>query len=182
MPGLSCGNPSEQFDALRRYAGPGTDGKSLAGNGAVSHLNIGLSFGSVTHLIDPSTGSLINITLPGAHPLHSGFVIRQVVPDGKGGFSVETRGWGTGSSPIFNSNVWLASPVWGSNTSDIGNDARTVIDKDKYREYMAPLYFYPYFLIGSIPKAEDFNRKTTNWRSNFDVEIIPILPHVRRRR
>jgi len=141
MSGLSCGKPSEQFDALRRYAGPGTDGKSLAGNGEVSHLNIGLSFGSVTHLIDPATGSLINITLPGAHPLHPGFVIRQVVPDGKGGFSVETKGWGTGSSPIFNSNVWLARPVWGPNTWDIGNDAKTITDHEKYREHIRREYY-----------------------------------------
>jgi len=141
FPGLSCGSPSEQFDALRRYAGPGTDGKSLADNGAVSHLNIGFSFGSVTHLIDPATGSLINITLPGAHPLHPGFVIRQTVPDGKGGFSVLTKGWGTGSSPMLNSNVWLASPVWGPNTWDIGKDAKTITDDKKYREYVVRKYY-----------------------------------------
>lgn len=117
----SCGNVIEQFDALRRFAGPGTDGKGLAGNGVVSYLSImGLSLGYVTHLIDPSTSSLINITVPGAHALDPGFVIRQVLPDGYGGFSVSTRGWGTGSSPLRNSNSWADDFVWAPNTRDIG--------------------------------------------------------------
>jgi len=38
-PGLNCGNLSEQFNALLRYAGPGTDGSSLADNGKISRLN-----------------------------------------------------------------------------------------------------------------------------------------------
>src|SRR3989304_4860994 len=57
-------------------------------------------------IVDPSTSSLINITVPGAHALDPGFVIRQVLPDGFGGLSVSTRGWGTGSRPMFNSNWW----------------------------------------------------------------------------
>ncbi|WP_331250993.1 hypothetical protein [Xanthomonas oryzae] len=101
----ACGSPAEQFDALRRYAGPGADGKNLADNGVVSYLSImGLSLGYVTHLIDPSTSSLINITVPNAHALDPGFVVRQVIPDGNGGFSVSTNGWGTGRSPSHNSN------------------------------------------------------------------------------
>ncbi|OOW71314.1 hypothetical protein Xmar_18150 [Xanthomonas axonopodis pv. martyniicola] len=119
----SCGNPARQFDALRRYAGPGTDGKVLAGNGVVSYLSIGGSLGYVTHLIDPGTSSLINITVPGAHALDPGFVVRQIIPDGNGGFSVSTTGWGTGSSPMFNSNTWAASVVWGPNTDQIGREA-----------------------------------------------------------
>ncbi|MBN6152550.1 hemagglutinin repeat-containing protein [Xanthomonas sp. AmX2] len=120
----SCGGPAQQFDALRRYAGPGTDGKALAGNGVVSYLSIGAgSLGYVTHLIDPSTSSLINITVPGAHALEPGFVVRQVIPDGKGGFSVSTIGWGTGSSPMNNSNEWAAAVVWGPNTDQIGREA-----------------------------------------------------------
>ncbi|PKV19593.1 VENN motif pre-toxin domain-containing protein, partial [Xanthomonas prunicola] len=119
----SCGNPAQQFDALRRYAGPGTDGKSLAGNGVVSYLSVVTSLGYVTHLIDPETSSLINITVPGAHALEPGFVIRQVIPDGKGGFSVSTSGWGTGSSPLSNSNEWAAGMLWGWNTNTIGTSA-----------------------------------------------------------
>ena len=103
------------------FAGPGTDGKGLAGNGVVSYLSImTFSLGYVTHLIDPSTSSLINITVPGAHALDPGFVIRQIVPDGHGGFSVSTRGWGTGSSPLSNSNSWADDFVWAPNTRDIG--------------------------------------------------------------
>ncbi|QBG89860.1 hypothetical protein EYC54_22420 [Xanthomonas oryzae] len=119
----SCGNPAQQFDALRRYAGPGTDGKALAGNGVVSYLSIVGSLGYVTHLIDPGTSSLINITIPGAHALDPGFVLRQIIPDGNGGFSVSTTGWGTGRSPMFNSNTWAAGVVWGPNTDDIGREA-----------------------------------------------------------
>ncbi|WP_242629532.1 VENN motif pre-toxin domain-containing protein [Xanthomonas oryzae] len=118
----SCGNSAQQFDALRRYAGPGTNGEQLADNGLVSYLSIaGLSLGYVTHLIDPSTSSLINITLPGAHALDPGFVVRQVIPDGEGGFSVSTKGWGTGSSPFGNSNHWAAWFVWAPNTSGVGD-------------------------------------------------------------
>ncbi|WP_425613129.1 hemagglutinin repeat-containing protein [Xanthomonas oryzae] len=116
----ACGSPAEQFDALRRYAGPGADGKNLADNGVVSYLSImGLSLGYVTHLIDPSTSSLINITVPNAHALDPGFVVRQVIPDGNGGFSVSTNGWGTGRSPVFNSNKWGASFIWSNNVGDI---------------------------------------------------------------
>ncbi len=43
--------------------------------------------------------------------LDPGFVIRQVLPDGFGGFSVSTRGWGTGSRPMFNSNWWAKCGV-----------------------------------------------------------------------
>jgi len=136
----SCGSPFEQFTALRRYAGPGTDGKNLADNGTISYLNIGLSsfvpfnfkplkavdfsFGYVAHLIEPSTSSLINITLPNAHPLHPGFVVRNINPDGNGGFKVNTMGWGTGSSPVNNSNEWMAEPLWGINSDHIGYYAK----------------------------------------------------------
>lgn len=119
----SCGDPAQQFDALRRYAGPGTDGTGLAGNGVVSYLSVVKSLGYVTHLIDPETSSLINITVPGAHALEPGFVIRQVIPDGKGGFSVSTAGWGTGSSPVSNSNWWAAGVLWGWNTNSVGTAA-----------------------------------------------------------
>lgn len=122
----SCGTPAVQFDSLRRYAGPGASGDALADNGAVSHLNVLLaSFGNVTHLIDPATSSLINITVPGAHVLEPGFVVRQIIPDGDGGFSVKTEGWGTGKSPADNSNVWAAGALWGINTHGIGQDAAT---------------------------------------------------------
>ncbi|MGS0502199.1 hemagglutinin repeat-containing protein [Xanthomonas oryzae pv. oryzicola] len=125
MPGVlvNCGNPAEQFDALRRYAGPGVDGKTLADNGVVSYLSImGLSLGYVTHLIDPSTSSLINITVPNAHALDPGFVVRQVIPYGDGGFSVSTNGWGTGSSPAHNSNEWAADIIWPNNAGAIGQE------------------------------------------------------------
>lgn len=119
----TCGNTADQFNAMRKHAGPGADGEALAGNGVVSYLSImGMSLGYVTHLIDPSTSSLINITVPGAHALDPGFVIRQIVPDGYGGFSVSTRGWGTGSSPFLNSNSWADSMVWAPNTRDIGGE------------------------------------------------------------
>jgi len=139
QPGANCGTLSQQFDALLRYAGPGTDGKSLADNGVVSHLNIGFSFGSVTHLIDPSTGSVINITLPGAHPLHPGFVVRQIIPAGDSGFYVETKGWGTGSSPMGNSNTWAAGMVWGPNTQNIGGKATVITNPMLYMMYQQHL-------------------------------------------
>lgn len=117
----TCGNPAQQFNLLRQYAGPGTDGSKLASNGVVNYLSLGpLSLGYVTHLIDPGTSSLVNITLPGQHALDPGFVVRQIIPDGRGGFSIDTRGWGTGSSPMFDSNVWAAGSVWGGNSAFIG--------------------------------------------------------------
>ncbi|WP_207924409.1 hypothetical protein [Xanthomonas oryzae] len=125
IPGVlvNCGSPAEQFDALRRYAGPGADGKTLAENGVVSYLSImGFPLGYVTHLIDPSTSSLINITVPNAHALDPGFVVRQVIPYGDGGFSVSTNGWGTGSSPVHNSNEWAADIIWPNNTGAIGHE------------------------------------------------------------
>lgn len=142
----SCGDAVAQYNALRRYAGPGTDGKGLADNGVVSYLSImGLSLGYVTHLVDPSTSSLINITVPGAHALDPGFVIRQVLPDGFGGFSVSTRGWGTGSSPMFNSNSWADRQVWSPNTRDIGSEVgklqwpwSTFPSKQKCMSYRGP--------------------------------------------
>ncbi|WP_363800833.1 hemagglutinin repeat-containing protein [Lysobacter firmicutimachus] len=118
-----CGGPMDQFNAMRRYAGPGTDGGSMVENGTVSKLAIVAHLGYTTHLINPENSSLINITLPGAHALDPGFVIRRIVPDGKGGFFVDTRGWGTGSSPIFNSNAWADGGVWRINTQTIGADA-----------------------------------------------------------
>ncbi len=142
----SCGDAVAQYNALKRYAGPGTDGKGLADNGVVSYLSImGLSLGYVTHLVDPSTSSLINITVPGAHALDPGFVIRQVLPDGFGGFSVSTRGWGTGSSPMFNSNSWADRQLWIPNTRDIGSEVgklqwpwSTFPSKKKCMSYRGP--------------------------------------------
>lgn len=126
QPFSTCGTPAAQFDALRRYAGPGTDGKGLASNGVVSYLSImGMSLGYVTHLIDPSTSSLINITVPGAHALDPGFVVRQIRATGNGGFDVETTGWGTGASPFFNSNSWADDQVWGPNTDQIGSEVNS---------------------------------------------------------
>jgi len=178
VPGLSCGSPSEQFDALRRYAGPEPARDVLADNGLVSHLNYiaNFSFGSVTHLIDPSTGSLINITLPGSHPLHPGFVIRQIVPDGKGGFSVETKGWGTGSSPIFNSNEWLAPRVWGANTRIIGNEAKKITNAEIYNRHLYPyLSSYPYLI--RIPDMQDFVHRGVP-KNDIYVVPLPLYPYV----
>ncbi|NWB29033.1 hypothetical protein [Pseudomonas gingeri] len=80
---------------------------------------MGLKLGYVAHLTDKDSKSVINVTLPEMHALDPGFVVRTVVPTASGGFDIETHGWGTGSSPLFNSNSWMAGMVWGGNTKFI---------------------------------------------------------------
>ncbi|MEB0039363.1 hypothetical protein [Pseudomonas sp. MH10] len=113
-----CGSLIQAYEALRRNAGPGGDGIRVVNSGDVSELHMmGAKLGHVAHLTDDSTMSVINITLPGMHALDPGFVIRTVQPTQDGAFNVKTHGWGTGPSPLFNSNSWAAYMVWGGNTT-----------------------------------------------------------------
>lgn len=113
-----CGSMAQAYEALRRNAGPGGDGQTVVKSGDVSELHMmGMKLGHVAHLTDDGTMSVINITLPGMHALDPGFVVRTVKPTQDGGFDVETHGWGTGASPLFNSNGWAAGAVWGGNTT-----------------------------------------------------------------
>ncbi|NWE49692.1 hemagglutinin repeat-containing protein, partial [Pseudomonas gingeri] len=115
-----CGTLDQEYEALKRNAGPGGDGTKVVGSGDVSELYLmGLKLGYVAHLTDKDSKSVINVTLPGMHALDPGFVVRTVVPTASGGFDIETHGWGTGSSPLFNSNSWMAGMVWGGNTKFI---------------------------------------------------------------
>lgn len=120
-----CGSLAQQYDALKRNAGPGGIASAEVKSGDVSELYIaGQKLGYVAHLTDPGTQSLINITLPGMHALDPGFVVRSIVPDGPDGFKIDTKGWGTGNSPAFNSNDWAAPLVWGSNAKAIWIDLK----------------------------------------------------------
>ncbi|MBV6754493.1 hemagglutinin repeat-containing protein, partial [Pseudomonas chlororaphis] len=113
-----CGTLENEYEALKRNAGPGGDGTTVVKSGDVSELYLmKLKLGYVAHLTDDSSKSVINITLPGMHALDPGFVVRSVVPTTSGGFNIETHGWGTGSSPLFNSNDWAAGTVWGGNSA-----------------------------------------------------------------
>ena len=107
--------PNSTYNALRQYPGPGTSGDSLVNSGSVSTIKLGPSqLGYVTHLVDPTTMSVVNITVPGQHGLDRGWVVRQVDPQPNGVTSVSSYGAGTGANP-FDMNVRLASPVWDSN-------------------------------------------------------------------
>ncbi|NWD75824.1 hemagglutinin repeat-containing protein [Pseudomonas gingeri] len=113
-----CGTLENEYEALKRNAGPGGDGTTVVKSGDVSELYLmKLKLGYVAHLTDDSSKSVINITLPGMHALDPGFVVRSVVPTASGGFDIETHGWGTGSSPLFNANDWGAGGVWGGNSA-----------------------------------------------------------------
>jgi filamentous hemagglutinin len=70
----------------------------------------------VTHLVDPMTRSVVNITMPGAHGLDRGFVVRSVDEKPSGITSINSYGAGTGANP-FNINVRGVTPVWGGNVT-----------------------------------------------------------------
>jgi len=63
-----------------------------------------------------SSGGIFSFLL-----LDLSFVVRQAFPGGIGGFRILTSGWGTGSSPLGNSNIWMAPFVWGVNSNTIKN-------------------------------------------------------------
>ena len=108
------------FNALMQYPGPGSAGTAMVSSGSVSAIGIGpFLLGYVTHLVDPVTQSVVNITMPGAHGLDQGWVARQVGSQPNGITSVNSYGAGTGANP-FNINVLGVTPVWGGNVkSDI---------------------------------------------------------------
>ena len=107
--------PNSTYNALRQYPGPGSSGDALVGNGTVSPIKLGpFLLGYVTHLVDPATRSVVNITVPGSHGLDPGWVVRQVGVQPDGVTSVNSYGAGTGANP-FNINVLGVAPVWGYN-------------------------------------------------------------------
>lgn len=109
--------PTSAFNALRQRPAPGAKGDESVGSGSISDISVmfnNFSFGYVTHLIDPKTLSVVNITLTEQHALYPGWVLRQVetLPDGT--ININTYGAGTGSNPL-NLNVLLAPILWGGN-------------------------------------------------------------------
>lgn len=109
--------PNSAFNALRQRPAPGAQGDERVESGSISDISVmfnKFSFGYVTHLIDPKTLSVVNITLTEQHALYPGWVLRQVetLPDGT--ININSYGAGTGSNPL-NLNVLLASILWGSN-------------------------------------------------------------------
>ena len=103
------------FTALRMNAGPGNSGTPVV-SGGVSEIKLlnTATIGYVTHLVDPSSGSVVNITLPGQHALDQGWVVRQIVPGSSGAMNVNTYGAGTGANRL-NFNSGTASMIWGGN-------------------------------------------------------------------
>ena len=65
--------------------------------------------GYVTHLVDPITQSVVNITLPKQHGLDRGWVVRSVSTNPSGQTFVNSYGAGTGANPM-NVNVWAQIP------------------------------------------------------------------------
>ena len=109
--------PSSTYNALLQYPGPGSSGASLVNSGTVSGIQLGpFLLGNVTHLVDPTTQSVVNITMPNFHGLDPGWVVRQVGTQPNGITSVSSYGAGTGANP-FNINVNGAMPVWGGNVN-----------------------------------------------------------------
>ena len=108
----SC-NVASVFEALRRHPTPGFSHQSPMISGSITEVSLLGRFGYVTHLVDPATLSIVNITIPDQHALHPGWLVRHVNRDA-GKISVETYGTGTGSNPL-NINTWTADPVWGWN-------------------------------------------------------------------
>jgi hypothetical protein len=105
------------FSALGQYPGPGAPGGSLVNSGSVSDIQLlGVRLGYVTHLVDPTTLSVVNITLPKQHGLDPGLVVRQVEGKPNGVTYVNSYGVGTGPNPL-NFNVYGAEPVWGGNVN-----------------------------------------------------------------
>ena len=101
--------------ALRRYAGPGTGGNVEVKSGSVSDIKLlAIPLGYVTHLVDYSTRSVVNITLPGQHGLDAGWVVRSVQKDSSGRINIHTYGAGTGFNAM-NFNELVAPLVWGGN-------------------------------------------------------------------
>jgi filamentous hemagglutinin len=114
------------FSALRQFPAPGSSGTELIVSGSVSNIElfnnklldfIGLGdvsrLGYVTHLVDPTTLSIVNITLPKQHGLDPGWVFRQV-QNRSDGIYIYSYGAGTGANP-FEINTKMARPVWGGN-------------------------------------------------------------------
>jgi RHS repeat-associated protein len=94
---------AKAFQGLLRFAAPGQTGVASTGN-QVNVIVAGVSAGSVTQVVDPSTDSVYNITDAG-HIFDPGYVDRSVVVDEAGGVNfvmVETVGEGVGNYPLFN--------------------------------------------------------------------------------
>jgi filamentous hemagglutinin len=133
------------YSQLLKIPGPGADGINQVKNGTVSELYmLTQKFGYVTHLVDPSTQTVVNITVPGQHPLDPGFVVRTVNKQSDGSTTINSYGAGTGNSPIGNSNSWLAPVVWGGNVNFGISPAivtpKIIIDKSKLGSCSVPPY------------------------------------------
>ena len=114
---ISDCTPNSAYTALLQYPGPGSAGNAQVVSGTVSPIYLGsFLLGYVTHLVDPATQSVMNITMPGLHGLDPGWVVRQVIAKPNGITSIDSYGAGTGANPL-NINVLGAMPVWGGNVN-----------------------------------------------------------------
>lgn len=107
---------SQTATDLRTYAGPGMDGSHAIKSGDVSQIRLSdINLGYVTHLVDPSTNSVVNITVPGQHALDPGWVVRNVDQVSNGSTYINSYGAGTGALAYINSLDPVVSTTWSGN-------------------------------------------------------------------
>jgi hypothetical protein len=92
------------FDIIKKHPAPLSLGRESTEEGRTMWIP---PFGQINTMTNPLQHYLTNVTMPGRHFLHPGFVKRTAV-----GESVITEGGGTGMFPSL--NVGLANMLWGS--------------------------------------------------------------------
>ena len=107
---------SRAYAGLLSYPAPGSSGVGQITNGGTSQVAFPVigTLGHFAHLVDPTSMSIVNITLPDQHGLDLGFVVRSVnTIDSRIG--INTYGAGTGSLAFVNSLQPVVDFVWGLN-------------------------------------------------------------------